>query len=136
MPRTRWQQAVRLALPAYWLLLFVATHYPRVPIPGEIPHSDKVVHFTAFGLLAFLYWQFARARREVGPRFVWSSAVVLIAYAAVDEYLQQLVGRFTDLMDFIADAAGIVTVLAILEAHRRWRAGKVAPDRDDRGRTP
>jgi VanZ family protein len=120
--RTRWQHAAQIALPAYWLLLFVATHYPRVRIPGEIPHSDKLLHFTAFGVLAFLYWQFARVRRGVGPRFVWSSAVVLIAYAALDEYLQQFVGRFTDVMDFVADAAGIVAVLAILEIHRRWRA--------------
>lgn len=123
MTRTRWQHAARIALPAYWLLLFVATHYPRVRIPGEVPHGDKLVHFTAFGLLAFLYWQFARARREVGQRFVWSSAAVLIAYAALDEYLQQFVGRFTDVLDFVADAAGIVAVLAVLELHRRWRAG-------------
>ncbi len=126
MTRTRWRHAAQIALPAYWLLLFFATHYPRVPIPGEIPHSDKLVHFTAFGVLAFLYWQFARVRRGVGPRFVGSSAAVLLAYAALDEYLQQFVGRFTDLMDFVANAAGIVAVLAILELHRRWRAA-IAP---------
>ncbi|HWO25725.1 MAG TPA: VanZ family protein [Kofleriaceae bacterium] len=121
--RTRWQHAAQIALPVYWLLLFVATHYPRVQIPGEIPHSDKLVHFMAFGVLALLYWQFARVRRGVGPRLVWSSAAVLLAYAALDEYLQQFVGRFTDVLDFVADAAGIVAVLAILELHRRWRAG-------------
>ena len=123
MIRTRWQHAAQIALPVYWLLLFVATHYPRVQIPGEIPHSDKLVHFMAFGVLALLYWQFARVRRGVGPRLVWSSAAVLLAYAALDEYLQQFVGRFTDVLDFVADAAGIVAVLAILELHRRWRAG-------------
>ena len=32
-----------------------------------------------------------------------------------------VVGRFTDLRDFIANAAGIVVVLGALEAHRRWR---------------
>lgn len=115
----RWD---RLALPTYWVLLFVATHYPRVPLPREVPSSDKIVHFTAFGLLALLWWRFVRARRPLGPRFVWASAGVLIAYAAFDEYVQQFFGRYTDLLDFVANTAGIVTVLAALELHRRARA--------------
>ena len=123
MPRTRWDRAALVALPAYWILLFVATHYPHVRIPGELPQSDKLAHFTAFGLLAFLYWQFARARRSpLGPRFVWTSSAVLIAYAAVDEYVQQVFGRFTDVMDFVANTTGIVVVLVALEVHRRIAA--------------
>jgi VanZ family protein len=120
--RTRWDRAALVALPAYWVLLFVATHYPRVQIPGEIPSSDKLAHFGAFGLLAFLFWRFARARGQLTKRFVWIAGAVLIAYAALDEYLQQFFGRYTDLNDFIANTAGIVAVLAALELHRRWRA--------------
>jgi VanZ family protein len=108
-----------VALPAYWCLLFVATHYPRVRIPGEIPNSDKVVHFTVFGLLAFLYWRFAEARGPLGSRFVWASAGVLVAYAALDEWLQQFFGRYTDIVDFAANTAGILAVLAALELRRR-----------------
>jgi VanZ family protein len=111
--------AALIALPAYWVLLFAATHYPRVRIPGEIPHGDKLIHFAAFGLLALLFWQFGKARGPLGPRFVWIAAAILIPYAGLDEWLQQFVGRFTDLMDFIANTAGIVAVLAVLEAHRR-----------------
>jgi VanZ family protein len=110
-----------VALPVYWVLLFIATHYPRVRIPGEIPHSDKIVHFGAFGLLALLFWLFGRARGAIGDRFVWIAAAVLIPYAAFDEWLQQYVGRFTDLMDFIANTIGIVVVLGALELHRRVR---------------
>jgi VanZ family protein len=115
-----WNRAARIALPVYWVLLFVATHYPRVRIPGEIPHSDKIVHFGAFGLLAVLYWLFARAR-GLSPRFVWVSSAILIAYAGLDEYLQQFFGRYTDLMDFVANTIGIVVALAVLETHRRLR---------------
>lgn len=110
---------MRFVLPVYWVLLAVATHYPRVRIPGEIPNSDKVVHLVAFGLLALLFWRFFAARRLLGARFVWIAAAILISYAALDEYLQQFFGRTTDAVDFAADAAGIAVVLAVLELRRR-----------------
>jgi len=119
--RTPWDRAALFALPAYWILLFVATHAPAVRIPGEIPQSDKLVHFTAFGLLACLLWRFVRALRPIGDRFVWVSGAVLIVYAGIDEYLQQFVGRFTDVADFGANAAGIVCALTVLELRRRSR---------------
>jgi len=102
VPRRRvWQ----IALGLYWILLFTATHYPRVVIPGELPHGDKLLHFGAFGALAFLFW------RAISVR-VWVAAAILIPYAALDEWLQQFFGRFTDLMDFVANTTGIVVVLA------------------------
>ncbi|MDQ3365449.1 MAG: VanZ family protein [Myxococcota bacterium] len=120
---TRADRLALVALPAYWLVLFTATHYPRVPLPDQVPHGDKVVHFAAFALLALLYWRFAVAlHRPLGPRFAWATAVVLIAYAALDEYLQQFVGRFTDLHDFFANAAGILAVVVVAELRRRRRS--------------
>ena len=113
--RTRRDRAWKVALAVYWVLLFTATHYPRVVIPGEIPHRDKLVHFGAFGTLAFLFWFAIRPR-------VWVAAAILILYAALDEWLQQFFGRFTDLFDFFANTIGIVVVLGTLELHRRWRA--------------
>jgi len=115
VPVPRRQRAWQIALVGYWILLFIATHYPRVVIPGEIPHSDKIVHFGAFGTLAFLFWFAIRPR-------VWVAAAILIPYAGLDEWLQQFVGRFTDLMDFFANTLGIVVVLVALEIHRRFRA--------------
>lgn len=107
-----------VTLPVYWGLLFLATHYPRVRIPGEIPHSDKLIHFAAFGLLAFLFWRALRPRTN---RFIAWAGPLLIGYAGLDEWLQQFVGRFTDFNDFIANTAGIVAVLGVLEAIRRLR---------------
>lgn len=121
-PRTRWDRAALFALPAYWVLLFSVTHYPRVRIPGDLPQRDKLVHFTAFGLLALLLWRFVQARRPIGDRFVWGAGAALIAYAAFDEYVQQFVGRFTDLADLGANTAGIACVLTALEVQRRRRA--------------
>lgn len=115
MPRGLWL----LALPLYVIALFTATHYPQVTIPGGIPQSDKIVHFVAFALLAFLWWQFLVALGRGSSRALIASTVGLLAYAALDEYLQQFVGRNTDVRDFFADSAGILVVLGVIAFARR-----------------
>ena len=113
----------RLSLPVYWIALAAATHYPRVQIPGELPSSDKILHFSAFAILAFLMWQVLASRaRPLTSASVWIAAAILIPYAAIDEYTQQFVGRYTELADWIANAAGIICVLSILEIRRRIAA--------------
>jgi VanZ family protein len=120
-----WDQWYRRALPAYWIFLFCATHFPRLELDIPIRAPDKVAHWTAFGLLTFLFWRFAETlHRPVSRRFVWKAGLALLAYAAVDEYLQQFVGRSTDLTDWVCNGAGIITVLAWLEWRRRVTAGK------------
>jgi VanZ family protein len=122
VPRSLIDRAALVALPVYWVVLAFATHYPTVRIPTTISYRDKVVHFTAFALLAVLFWLFARARRSLGPRFVAVAATILLVYAALDEYLQQFVGRHTDPMDYVANASGILVALAVLELRRRGLA--------------
>ncbi|MDX2086514.1 MAG: VanZ family protein [Kofleriaceae bacterium] len=117
--RGRWYRLWLVALPAYVIALFTATHLPRVTIPGDIPQSDKLVHFGAFGVLAFLWWQFLTALGRTSTRALVASTGGLLAYAALDEYLQQFVGRHTDVMDFLADGAGILVVLGFYALTRR-----------------
>jgi VanZ family protein len=115
----------RLALPAYWVALAAATHYPRVRIPGELPSSDKILHFAAFAILAFLIWQvLARRARPLTAASVWIVAAIAIPYAAIDEYTQQFVGRYTELADWVANTAGIVCTLSVLELRRRITAAR------------
>lgn len=113
---------MKWALGVYWIVLAVATHYPRVRIPGEIPSSDKVLHFAAFAVLALLYW---RARGRLGG----ADVALLVAYAALDEYAQQFFGRYTDLTDFIANAAGVVTVAAAVAIRSRSGSPYTRTDR-------
>jgi VanZ family protein len=120
----------RIALPIYWVALIAATHYPRVPLPQDISNSDKIAHFGAFGLLAVLLWRFF-ATRALTNASVWIAAAVLVPYAALDEYTQQFVGRHSDIADWIADVAGIVVVLAIVELRRRTRGPREIVVRDE-----
>ncbi|MGE0478851.1 MAG: VanZ family protein [Phycisphaerae bacterium] len=116
-PHERW--AVR-ALVAYACVLFGATHYPRLHLPAPVPHTDKWLHWLAYGLLAWLAWRAAYARwRVLSPRFVWKAALVLLAYAGFDEWTQQFANRSPDMGDWLADATGIVVVLAVMELRRR-----------------
>jgi VanZ family protein len=103
----------RIALGVYWIVLAAATHYPRVALPNEIPHSDKLVHFAAFGTLAALFY-FASRRTLL-------TALVVIPYSIVDEYTQQFVGRYTDFADAIANISGIAIALAAIEITKRIR---------------
>lgn len=114
-----WEQWYRRALPAYWIFLFCATHFPRPKLAG-FPSEDKLVHLVAFGLLAFLLWRCAESfSRKLSNRFVWIAFVGLGLYAAADEYLQQFVNRSTSSADWFANLAGIALVLVPLELRRR-----------------
>ena len=126
-----WAQWYRRALPAYLLFLFSVTHLPFLRLDVPIASSDKLAHLGAFGLLAFLFWRFVEALgRPPSGRFVYIAAFWLIAYAAFDEYLQQFVGRSTDLDDWLCDVGGIAAVLALLEWRRR-KARPRGPARDE-----
>ena len=119
-----WARWYRRALPTYWIFLFCVTHFPKLSLGPLAPrNTDKLAHFVAFGLLAFVYWRFNESfRRPVSSRFVWAAALLLSAYAALDEYLQQFVNRSPGVGDWLANVAGIVTVLAAFEIRRRRSA--------------
>jgi VanZ family protein len=121
-PLTRWDRWYRRTLPAYWVFLFCATHFPGLRIHGPVPHPDVLAHLVAFGLLAFLFWRFVESfGRPLSGRFVWIAALWLGAYATLDEYLQQFVNRGTDVWDWLANLVGVTSVLAVLEWRRRTR---------------
>lgn len=112
---------VRLALPLYWIALAIATHYPTVQIPGAFEWRDKIVHFATFGILAWLLWHFLTRTRPATSTTIWRALAVLVPYATLDEYTQQFVRRNTELADWIANIAGIVTALLVMELRRRAR---------------
>ena len=103
-----------VALVLYWSSLAVGTHLPPDDLP-DTGTSDKVLHFGAFlglgWLLATVLGQHGRAR--------WRAVPILLAYAAVDEWTQPLVGRECELLDWVCDAAGaVVGTAAVMLAAR------------------
>jgi len=105
---------VRLAIlfaAIYWGGIFVGTHLPT--IPSAIPRmNDKVMHFTAFFLLAMLFCYCTNSSR-LWRRFGTIVGVCLL-YAALDELTQGLVrGRTPDVWDFLADMGGTLSAVGI-----------------------
>jgi len=117
---------------AYWLLMFIGTHIPRLEGVDtsvfRIPHADKVMHFCMFAGWMCLSWWLLRPPGGRPSRRALAGALLAGAlYAAFDELTQSLVGRDTSLGDFFADIAGMLAALWLLEArHRRWPSRKPA----------
>jgi VanZ family protein len=118
-----------IALLAYWLLIFVGTHLPRVPdiVPGL---GDKSKHFVAFFGLGLLLCYVTNSR-DLVKRF-GTIGLIGMSYAALDELTQNfVVGRQPDLMDFIADTIGLWCAIGGYAFARifveRWR-NRVVPE--------
>jgi VanZ family protein len=114
-------------LPVGWAaLIFSLSAQSTVPGP-EVPGIDKVEHFAAYAVLG---WLLARA----ADRSALSLAVGLalgVLYGASDEIHQMFVpGRSPDVMDWVADAAG---VLAATFVYTRLRARRAAARRGAAG---
>ena len=128
-PARRWPAIACLIL--YWLALCLATHL-RNPWPagGTPTYPDKLVHFTAYGILAAL-----AVFALIGPRssrgrgsLVRRAAVIwcaVVVYGLLDEFTQPLTGRDFEWLDWAADIGG-ATCGTLLATLWRWRGGRIA----------
>ena len=82
-------------------------------------NSDKLVHFSAYGLLgASVAW----AARLRGRRSLLRCAIVVSILGAADEWHQQFIpNRRMDVRDWMADTAGAVAGLSLVTALARRR---------------
>ena len=88
--------------------LFYASGQSSVETPGLnfILPIDKVGHFLIFGLLATLVMRIPKIY-FLRWRGALASALIVIAYGAVDEWRQSYTpGRSVEIYDFVADALG------------------------------
>lgn len=115
---TRFAQHGALARGAFAvavLLSLAVLFAPASDVPSAPRGVDKVVHLSLFLALA-LTSRWAGVRRPV-------TAGALLLYAAVSEVLQgtDLVGRDAEVLDWVADAAGVLAGLLLWSVLSRPR---------------
>ncbi len=111
---SRWRTLLTLGLILAGAVIAVAALYPRLQLPGVRDGFDLVFHAAAYGTLVILGGMLARRPRRV--------AVAVLVYSTLLEGIQYFVpGRQVDPLDLAANAAGILTGLAIVALWRRWR---------------
>lgn len=112
----------------YWPAIFLLTH---IPIPQmvikNIRASDKTLHYLGYLILVFLMWFAISPEKKVSwcRAYTWWALFVMVVYGAVDEWLQGYVGRDADVMDFLANSAGVLTGLILLSIFPFWPASLV-----------
>lgn len=100
-------------------VILVGTSWPSISVGPDDPFGvDKLVHCSMYGVLAFLVM---RGLREPSSRGRIALVVlVLCAFGAADEWHQGFIrGRSSSGLDFIADALGVVTGIAVARSRRR-----------------
>jgi len=119
----------RLFLAAVALAIAWLSHRPALEPPFLLfAHQDKVFHFLEFAGLGFAL----HLNRDIfrNRPLLWSSLSGL-CWAALDEVHQHYVpGRYCDILDFSADAAGLLTSLALfryLSIIGKFRPGTAPP---------
>lgn len=106
------------------MVILVATSWPSPRIGPEVAGADKLVHF---GMYAVFGWLTARALVERSAPRLAAAIGALALFAALDELHQVLIpGRSASVLDWLADAAGLVAGL-LLGA----RLLSLAPSRQD-----
>ncbi len=103
---------------AFWLAVLVtlwSTLSPSVPAP---PGNDKIQHFVMFAILTALFW-LSSPDTSVARR-----SFFLLGFAALIEILQGIlpIGRTADPVDWLADAAGVLSATIVI-----WGYSKVRP---------
>jgi len=120
---------VYLPLIIYWITLFALTTVPVDVVPQLFNYQDKIEHFVAYGVLAFLLTLalfFQKRSRLISSKAFLFTFIFIFAYGAIDEIHQLFVpGRFCDLYDWFADAIGgslgVGLVYLFLKSHLRTR---------------
>ena len=101
---------VYLPLVVYWIGLFIFTTIPVESMPRLFEYQDKIEHFVAYGVLAFLLTlalSFQRRSNLFSSKAFLFAFIFILTYGAVDELHQLLVpGRYCDFYDWIADSIG------------------------------
>lgn len=110
-----------LLLQGPWLalmsLIFAQSSTARIHLPNfGISWSDKVIHFSVFGLLGVLLNRGLRLsiKRVLREHHILFTYIIGFLYSFTDEWHQSFVpGRQADWLDWLADVLGIVSFVLL-----------------------
>ncbi|ARN55861.1 VanZ family protein [Sedimentisphaera salicampi] len=91
------------------IVVFFLTHIPAGWLPDAANYNDKMIHFAAYFLLAFLYNLSFSAASWKSVLISFAIIIVLAGVGFLDEYTQQFFGREYCMADYYADLKGIVS---------------------------
>jgi len=112
-----------LPLLVYACAMLAVSAIPNLKTPGfRFLAADKVAHMVEYAIFALLsYRSMSHLRPSHSERLSFLLSLLLLSvFGLLHEFLQRFIpGRKADLMDYLADLAGGVTVLVILYIYRR-----------------
>ena len=121
-------RALTLFLPplAFQALIYFLSSRKLVPVGPE--GADKLVHFAAYGFLAFLWIRALGAGSyDVSPRKALAAVVLTTLFGLSDEIHQSFVpGRTASGWDLLADALGAASVAVLVHLGARRTTGQGA----------
>jgi len=119
-----WRDAL-LLLAYCGLIFFLSSQSKLIDTPLDFPNKDKLIHATAYAIMAYAAW--AAFRHHIERRLLLAFMSVLFAsiYGVSDEFHQSfVVGRDADVWDWLADSIGAVIMAVVLYRRRAFRVAK------------
>jgi len=110
----------------YCGLIFLLSHQPSLPAPMLFLHQDKLIHATAYAVMAFLAWRVFFNTNQ--PRFMVAliSIIFCSLYGVSDEFHQSFIdGRDADVWDWLADTIGASLMVYMLHRFKYLNPNKI-----------
>ncbi len=123
-PLPRSARVMTVLCPVVWIAAFTATHVPinRVLRDMEFRPSDVLLHLVGYFGLTAVFVLMMIARRWRRYRRMVTVLHVIPIYGAIDELTQPLVGRSAAITDWLANIAGMILAIALIEGLAAWRS--------------
>ncbi|MDX8394809.1 MAG: VanZ family protein [Mariprofundaceae bacterium] len=104
----------------YWL-----SDQSSLPTPMFFPHQDKLMHATAYALLAWFAWQVILHTEKPKLFCMMGSLLFCSLYGISDEWHQSFVpGRQADVWDWVADTIGAALMICVVVIMKSKRHGQ------------
>ncbi|MDQ6995041.1 MAG: VanZ family protein [Mariprofundaceae bacterium] len=104
-------------------IFFLSSQSTLIDTPLDFANKDKVMHASAYAILALFAWRFFRHHLQAAHYLGIISVLFASIYGISDEFHQSfVVGRDADVWDWVADTTGASVMVWVLY---QWRLRKV-----------